>query len=145
TFRYGITPAMLTLVDLTQAQIDRIVATVPQGSDNVHDIYPLAPLQEGILFHHLLATEGDPYLSRAGIAFDSRQRLDQFISALQQVIDRHDILRTAILWQELPRPIQVVYRKAVLPLTELQCEAGSNALEQLLALTDPSHVRLDLQ
>ncbi|MBV6325849.1 hypothetical protein KVP70_33705, partial [Duganella sp. HSC-15S17] len=86
----------------------RIVGSVPQGAANVQDIYPLSPLQEGILFHHLLEREGDAYLLRSIIAFDSRNRLDGFLNALQRVIDRHDILRSAAHWQGLAQPVQVV-------------------------------------
>ncbi len=67
---------MLPLVTLSQAQIDRIVAAMPGGVDNVQDIYPLAPLQEGILFQHLLTTQGDPYVLPFLMAFDTRERLE---------------------------------------------------------------------
>ncbi|WP_146064139.1 phosphopantetheine-binding protein, partial [Mycetohabitans endofungorum] len=115
----AITPSMLPLIELTQADIDKIVEQVPGGVANIQDIYALSPLQDGLLFHHLLASTGDPYLLIVQLAFDTRARLDQYLHALQQVIDRHDILRTAFVWEGLSTPAQVVWRHARLPVTEL--------------------------
>ncbi|WP_025130131.1 non-ribosomal peptide synthetase [Pseudomonas sp. PH1b] len=139
----SITPQLLPLIELDQAAIERIVATVPGGVGNVQDIYPLAPLQEGILYHHLSARQGDPYLLQSQLAFDSRQRLEDFAAALQRVVERHDILRTAVLWEGLKQPVQVVWRQARVELEEVTVSAG-DALQQLLQRCDPRHSRLDL-
>jgi len=141
----AITPDMLPLVKLSQDEIDLVVGGVPQGVANVQDIYPLAPMQEGILFHHLLEARGDAYLLRSVMVFDSRERLDAFLAALQTVIDRHDVLRSAIHWQGLGQPVQVVQRTAKLPVEEIGLNPEDDALAQLYAATDPRLLRLDLQ
>ncbi|WXK34527.1 non-ribosomal peptide synthase/polyketide synthase (plasmid) [Mycetohabitans rhizoxinica] len=141
----ALTPEVLPLIELTQAEIDRIVEQVPGGIANIQDIYALSPLQDGILFHHLLASEGDPYLLIVQLAFDTRARLDQYLDAIEQVVNRHDILRTAFVWQGLSTPAQVVWRHAPLSVTELALEAKDGPIaEQLAQRFDPRHTRLDL-
>ncbi|AUU10738.1 non-ribosomal peptide synthetase [Serratia marcescens] len=141
----AITPEMLPLATLSQPEIDAVVAQVPGGVANVQDIYALSPLQEGILFHHLLAERGDPYQLSAVLRFDSRARLDAWLAAMQQVIDRHDILRTAFITQGVSSPLQVVWRKAELSLRELRLNPAEGEIgSRLTALFDPRRVRPDL-
>jgi amino acid adenylation domain-containing protein len=142
----AITPEMLPLVTLSQPAIDAIVATVPGGAANVQDIYPLAPLQEGLLFHHLVATEGDPYLLGTIARVQTREQLDAYLDALRAVIARHDILRTAIAWDDLPEPVQVVWREAPIAVEEVELDpSAGDAAGQLYARFDPRHHRLDIR
>ncbi|MEZ2148236.1 amino acid adenylation domain-containing protein, partial [Bradyrhizobium sp. DN5] len=141
----AITPEMLPLIELTQGEIDRIIATVPGGVGNIQDIYGLSPLQDGILFHHLLATKGDPYLLVSQMAFADRDLLERYLAAVQRVVDRHDILRTSFVWEGLSRPAQVVWRNALLEVSEVELDGSADpGAAQLKDRFDPRQHRIDL-
>jgi amino acid adenylation domain-containing protein len=140
-----ITPQMLPLVELDQAQIEAVLLSVPGGAGNVQDVYPLSPAQQGILFHRLLGENGDPYVLSTLFQVDSRARLDALIDALQRVIDRHDILRTAVIWEGLPVAVQVVYRRASLPVEDLAPEPTRDPLERLNEFMEPLQQQLDIR
>jgi amino acid adenylation domain-containing protein len=134
------------LLQLDREQVVRIESCVPGGAANVQDIYPLTPVQEGLLFHHLLDRGGgDLYVIPMVLSVSSRQRLEELIAALQSVVDRHDALRTSVLWESLPRPVQVVWREARLPVEELTLDRDRDALEQIEERISPACLRIELQ
>ncbi|KAF9994579.1 hypothetical protein BGZ80_007775, partial [Entomortierella chlamydospora] len=140
-----ITPDLLPLIDITQEDIDLIVSKVDGGVANVKDVYALSPLQEGILFHHTMATIGDPYLIVIRMSFRCKEILDRYLDAVQNVVDRHDILRTSIMWENLSTSAQVVLRHATLSVTELSLDPRNGSIpDQMTKLTDPREHRIDL-
>ena len=139
-----ILPAMVPWAGLDQEQLDRIVQRVPGGAPNVQDIYALAPLQEGILFHHLTSPDNDAYVLRWLLAFDTRGQMESYLRALQAMVDRHDILRTAIFWENVAQPVQVVWRNAWLQVEDLGKIAG-DAVRVLLERYDRGRYRLNLR
>jgi len=141
-----ITPPMLTLIDLDQEHIDRIVGAVPDGAVNVQDIYPLAPLQEGILFHHLLdSQQADAYVVPTLFYLESRELAQALISAVQAAVNRHDVLRTAVLWEQLPQPVQVVLRRVQLPVDVVSFDAEREASDQACEWLLPENQKMDLR
>jgi len=141
----AIRPEMLTLITLDQEQIGKIVQAVPGRERNIQDVYPLSPLQEGMLFHYLLGERVDTYVLSTLIEFLEPVDVIAFVKAVEKVMARHDALRTAILWEHLPRPVQVVYRNAELPLEEVALDPHRDAVEQLREQLRPETQRMDLR
>ncbi|WP_431194437.1 amino acid adenylation domain-containing protein [Pseudomonas synxantha] len=140
-----IEPHMLPLVTLDQAAIDQIVEAVPGGAANIQDIYALAPLQEGILYHHVSTHEGDPFILNAVLELDSETRVVSFVSALHKVMQRHDSLRTAVFWKGLDTPVQVVLRSAFLSSEKVELDpADGDLLDQMRERFDARSFRLDI-
>jgi len=87
--------------------------------DNIEDLYRVSPIQEGMLFHALAAPESGVYFEQFTTAYDQGLGADVFAAAWQQVLDRHPILRTSFLWEDLEAPVQVVHRRVELELARL--------------------------
>src|SRR5262249_39519755 len=56
----------------------------------------------------------------------------------------HDILRTGIAWQGLEQPVQVVHRRATLPVEDLTLDPGNGDIAAQLEATDPRHDAIDV-
>src|SRR5215211_5746287 len=66
--------------------------------ENIEDIYPLSPLQQGLLFHTLENPGSGAYVEQLSCALLGPLDLAAFGAAWQSVIDRHPVLRTAFVW-----------------------------------------------
>jgi amino acid adenylation domain-containing protein len=79
------------------------------------DIYELSPVQHGMLFHCLYSTGSRNYFVQLVYELE-RLNAEAFRRAWRQVVDRHSVLRTAFVWEDMDRPLQIVYRNVDLPL-----------------------------
>lgn len=83
---------------------------------NVEDIYPPSPLQESLLYHALSAPGSSVGFEQKISTLRGELDLPAFERTWQKVIDRHPILRTAFVTEGVEKPLQVVRRKATLPV-----------------------------
>ncbi|WP_316432629.1 amino acid adenylation domain-containing protein [Leptolyngbya sp. NK1-12] len=96
---------------------------VAQPPTPIADIYPLSPMQQGMLFHSLLAPQSGAYVVQVCFELHEPLAVDRFEQAWQQVVDRHPILRTAFAWEQLEQPLQVVGHSVKLPLQQLDWQS----------------------
>jgi amino acid adenylation domain-containing protein len=90
--------------------------------NNLEDIYPLAPMQQGILFQTLYASEASEpgaYFVQSGWTLRGDVDIEALVRAFQEVTDRHGALRTAFVWEKLEQPMQVVWKRVKLPVTQV--------------------------
>ncbi|MEM9165357.1 MAG: condensation domain-containing protein, partial [Cyanobacteria bacterium P01_F01_bin.4] len=90
---------------------------------NVADIYPLTPVQLGMLFHTLTSARAGTYVNQFTCKLNGNLQPEILHQAWQQIVDRHPVLRTAVLWEGLDEPLQVVREKVELPWQPLDWQA----------------------
>lgn len=109
----GVTPSDFKLARLTCAQL----AALPVPARDISDVYPLSPMQQGMLFHSL----NDPYSP----AYTNQLRVDvqqldveRFRQAWQQTLEAHAVLRTSFAWPaDADTAVQIVRQTAQMPMS----------------------------
>ncbi len=113
----------------------------------IEDVYPLSPMQEGMLFHSLSAPDSSAYFQQFTFTIAGGLNEAVFTAVWQQMLDRHPALRSIFLWEELDAPLQVVQRHVRLPIRRLDWraispEARQAALHDLLQQERQQHFDL---
>ena len=130
----GATPSDFPLARLDQAVVDRLAG----AARAVEDIYPLTPMQAGMVFHGLSQGSDGVYFQQVTFVAEGVDDPRLLGRAWQHVVDQTPILRTSVVWEGVPEPLQLVHREATVPvgyhdwatLTEPQRD---ERLRQLLA------------
>ncbi|UFZ04830.1 amino acid adenylation domain-containing protein [Bradyrhizobium ontarionense] len=111
-----LTPSDVPLSELDQASLDRLCATL--DCRTVEDIYPLSPMQQGMLFHAIRDGANDAYVNQLAVELRGVTPA-QVRDAWQAASARQAVLRTGFVWQPLSGAAQqVVYRRLDVPVVE---------------------------
>ncbi len=99
--------------------------------ENIQDIYPLSPMQQGMLYHTLYAPETEAYTEQLSCRLNGRLNIDAFRRAWQEVLNRHDILRSAFIWEDVEEPLQVVHQQLDMPFDLLDWSDEPDTLNKV--------------
>ena len=86
--------------------------------ENLEDLYQLSPMQQGMLFHSIYSPDSGAYFEQSLFTILGNLNVSAFEDAWQRVMDRHSILRTSFLWEDLASPVQVVHRNVDLEISK---------------------------
>ncbi|MGH8967397.1 MAG: condensation domain-containing protein, partial [Actinomycetes bacterium] len=112
----GRTPSDFPLARLDQSTLNHLVG----DGRSIEDLYPLTPMQAGMIFHTLSQGQQGvhPYLEQITFVLDGVPNPQILAAAWQHVIDCTPVLRSSIVWdgEGIDAPLQVVHRQVEVPV-----------------------------
>ncbi|MBA5959227.1 amino acid adenylation domain-containing protein [Pseudomonas lactis] len=115
----GLTPSDFPLAHLTQVQLDAL----PVPASAIEDVYPLTPMQEGLLLHTLLEPGTGLYYMQDRYRINSALDPKRFAQSWQAVIARHEALRASFCWNVGEDMLQVIHKPGSTPIEYLDWSA----------------------
>jgi amino acid adenylation domain-containing protein len=107
--------------------------------EGIADLYPLSPLQEGLLFHSLYSAGVTAYVEQLACRVRGELDADAMEAAWRRVVERHAVLRTSFHGRQEGRPLQAVHAQVAVAFeredwTELTPEQQESRLEERMRL-----------
>ncbi|MGN4561912.1 amino acid adenylation domain-containing protein [Bacillus cereus group sp. MYBK5-2] len=107
--RTEITPSDITFKGMTIEELDRVVQKTKHIGE-IENVYPLTPMQKGMLFHSLLNSQSEAYFEQVRFNVQGSLNIKGFLQSLEQLAQRHAIFRTNFVNAWNDEPLQIVYR-----------------------------------
>lgn len=98
--------------------------------NNIADIYPLAPMQEGLLFHSISAPDDGLYMPQTALRIRGNVNSPALRAAWQDALDRHPILRSGFFWEQRDEPFQIAFRRIPVAFTTMDWTQADPAAEK---------------
>jgi amino acid adenylation domain-containing protein/non-ribosomal peptide synthase protein (TIGR01720 family) len=109
------TASDFALAHIQDSDMEKLLDEKP----DVIDLYPLTPMQHGMLLHSMLVQGSSVYCEQLRFTLDGVLDVQVFERAWQTVVQRHDVLRTGFLLTDYVEPLQYVERRVAVPFVSL--------------------------
>ncbi len=120
------TPSDFPLINIEQSSLSDLEAKFP----NLEDIYPLSPMQEGMLFHTAYSPEDGVYFEQGTGTITGLKDVGVFNLAWQTLVERHPLLRTAFVWSGQKQAVQIVNKSVEFGIIEYDWHDLSPQLQE---------------
>lgn len=96
---------------VSEAAIQKIAKECHVHPADIKALYPLSPLQEGMLFHAVLEKNDTAFFEQFSFDIHGELNPEAFEKSWNHVMDTFDVFRTAFPRKSTARPLQVVLKK----------------------------------
>ena len=146
------TPSDLGITGWTDTQFEQICNRFAVRGEQLQRVYPLSPMQEGMLLTYQMNPDTTAYRLLTRFSMSVLPSEKALRSTLDYLAEKHEVLRTSILYEGVPMPCQaIVDRKLKLEMIDISGEKDTEAaaarvheeqLHRKLSLQDDSLLRL---
>jgi amino acid adenylation domain-containing protein/non-ribosomal peptide synthase protein (TIGR01720 family) len=109
------TASDFALAQIQDSDMEQLLADKP----DITDLYPLSPMQHGMLLHSMLVQGSSVYCEQLRFTLDGVLDVQVFERAWQTVVQRHAVLRTGFLLAGYAEPLQYVQGRVAVPFVFL--------------------------